>query len=499
MPLSFMGEISPKIGGVMLFIAVLFLLAPGRPQLLDHFPHHDEALAILLGRAVLADRPCDGACAQHTGSVLLHPVAAAIGDRWAGLYGARLVSIGFGFILLGAVIVTGRWLMGEHGGWLSGAILLVQAPFLYVSRMALYDVVAAAFLGVAVACVVAADQHRTEPAAGWWLVAGAVSLAAASLAKYVTVVYLPVFVGVVAWRFRLKQSLWCFVLPLVLVAGWYVWDVLWSRLPAVLGQLENVTQRGQAGFHPIEVLMMLGRWLFWPMLFALVGISLTHHVQPRNLAVEQPWPSRGWWMVAILMALPIPLVHLVTGGVQGLNKNMVQPLIFLAPVAACGLLRFTQPFRMKRSINAQWLLVGVILSAMVWGALRERWWLEHQYPDLGPVVEELQRTVTPNTMVMTDTDALYRYALEGRLPDDHIVLTYWVGYNGLGGEAGALRFVEDQRPDYIILDGYYGQAMLHQRLRTAMGEHYQLRHRWAMPLSWGQRTVELYERKGAIG
>ncbi|MBI3621564.1 MAG: phospholipid carrier-dependent glycosyltransferase [Nitrospirae bacterium] len=485
--------------GLVIMLGV-WLLAPDPSHLLNHFPHHDEALAILLGRAVLAGQSCDGACAQHTGSVLIHPVAAAFGDRWDGLYGARLISVGFGLAALAAVIMTGRLLIGPMGGWLAGALLLTQGPFLYVSRMALYDVVAAAWLAVAMMALVAAEQHRGRWSAGIWLVAAAVSLVGASMAKYVTVWAVPVAFVIVLWRFRLVQALTWFVAPVVLLGGWYVWSVM-PWLPDVMGQARGVTGRGQTGFSVPDIIGMLFHWFCWPAVFAAVGVALASTPLPGR--PQEPAasgriksPPRGVWWVLILAALQIPLIHLGTGAVQGLNKNVVQSLVLLAPVAAYGLLRVTQPFHLPRAVNAQWVVIVALVGALAWGGWRERQWLEHQYPDLTPVGEDLRQAVTPTTVIMTDTDALWRYLMADRLRPDQVVLTYWVDVDGTGGETGAQRFVEAGRANFVLLDGYYGQPDQHERLKEAMGDRYRLRRQWPMRLSWGERTVELYERKG---
>ncbi len=492
-----------KIAYIGLCIAALFLLAPDRAHLLDHALHHDEALAILLGRAQLAGQPCGGACAQHTGSVLIHPTLAALGEGWEGLYGARLISVGFGLLLLAAVAVTGWLLMGPTGGWLAGALLLVQAPFLYISRMALYDVAAASCLGVAVAALIAAERSRASRWAGGWLLVAAISLVGASLAKYVTTLYLPVALAIVLWRFRIVQSLICFVLPAALLGGAYLWQVA-PLLVDVVNQARNVALRGEADFTVMALAGMLARWLSWLSLLALAAFAPTF-VSMRGVSMQgvsmrgrrdRPAVNRAVWLLLVLAALLIPLVHLATGAVQGLNKNVVQALVLLAPAAAYGLLQLSRPFHLARAVNAQWLLIGVVLAGLAWGGVRQRAWLERQYPDLSPVVAELEQVVTPQSVVMADADALFRYALEDRLIQEQVVLSYWVDYDGLGGEAGALHFVGAQRPDYVVLDGYYGESAQHERLKAAMGANYQLRRQWPMRMSWGERSVQVYERKG---
>ena len=498
---------SQRVGLLILMVAMFVIVQAVPSRLLNHALHHDEALSIHLGRAALQHAPCDGACAQHTGSVMMQPMMAAAGDRWGGLFGARLVSVGFGVLLLIMVAATGWQVMGAAGGLLGGVLLLAQAPFLYVSRMALYDVVSTAWLAAAVMCLVTAERRRTQAVAGWWLLGGALSLAAACLAKYVTAIYLLPALAIVLWRWRLRQGLVCFVAPLAVLGWWYASSALWPVLPDVLAQLRNVASRGQATFQWIEITEMLIRWLIWPAVLAAAALGLSGRSsmasdgkEPRTPAAGlDRQPARGFWVVLIALASIVPVVHLATGSVQGLNKNVVQSLLFLSPAAAFGLWSICRAFRIERGINAQGIVIGLVLLLMFAGGLRNRAWLERQYPDLSPVVAELAPLVGPRTVVMTDTDALFRYALEARLPPERVVLTYWVDFEGAGGEAGAVRFVEAQHPDYVVLDGYYGQAAQHERLKQAMGANYQLRRQWPMRMSWGERTVELYERKGVMG
>jgi hypothetical protein len=191
------------------------------------------------------------------------------------------------------------------------------------------------------------------------------------------------------------------------------------------------------------------------------------------------------------------MAHLLTGGVQGLNKNVVQSLIVLAPLGAFGLLELTRPIGLVAGVHVRWAVIGLIVFLMLPGAVRNRTWLEQQYPDLTPVVSELHQLISVDSVVMADTDALYEYLLSDTLSSGRIVLTYWVDYQQATGEAGAVRYLEDRGPDLVVLDGYYGEPDRHRRLRAAMGTGYDLRRQWPLELSWGRRTVELYERKGA--
>jgi len=121
--------------------------------------YHDEALNITMGNQVLGMEYCPG-CAQNTGSVLIHPVMAAIGDRIGGLAGARSVGILFGLGLTVALFGITRSLFTDAHANTAAILTVISSTYIYLSKLATYDIVSACFLAISFWLLVTSKQNQ---------------------------------------------------------------------------------------------------------------------------------------------------------------------------------------------------------------------------------------------------------------------------------------------------------------------------------------------------
>jgi hypothetical protein len=444
---------------------------------------YDEAQAILIGRDVLRGGPCPD-CAQHTGSVYLQPVLAAVAyDRFGpalGHWGARAVSIVFGLIMTVTVYGVGQLLFGTPIGLLGAVLLTLQAPMLYVTRVGLYDSASTMCLGVAVFCL---TRAYTKPArSGAVLFLGGLALGLAALIKFVTAVYLPIGLVLVLWLFGWRRwSVW-FLPGLALVLGWGALVDVVPRL-AVLGNMsESTVALGQAGFTRGEIGQILSRWLLWMALLALLG-----------------WIDKGTRLnVALLcvLALPQPLLHLATGAEQGLHKNIVQSLFFLAPAAAVGVRNtFRDMLRVPRAVDLQPFGYGLLILLMGIFMMKDLRWLEHQYPNTDPAVAYLHDQMGPNSVLMAEESYIYYLYLESNLSLERLYGTYYMDYRNTRGEEAMKRFVRDGVADFIVLS-WYATPDRDRDLVSVMGGRYQQVFEYDGGVSWGTRRVQIFRRVG---
>ncbi|HUJ79665.1 MAG TPA: glycosyltransferase family 39 protein [Nitrospiria bacterium] len=444
---------------------------------------YDEAQAIVIGRDVLRGGPCPD-CAQHTGSVFLHPVLAALAyDRLGpvlGHWGARAVSIVFGLIMTASVYGIGRLLFGAPVGLLGAVLLTVQAPMLYVTRVGLYDSASAAFLAAAAWCL--ARAYTSTAWSGVVLFLGGLVLGLAALIKFVTAVYLPIGVVLVLWMFGWRRwSLWFIPgLALGLVALVPV-DVL-PRL-AVLGSMtESTVALGQAGFTRGEIGQMLSRWLLWMAVLALLGW------------VDKP--TRPKVALLCVLALPHPLIHLVTGAEQGLHKNIIQSLLFLGPVAAVGVGNtFRDMLRVPRAVDLRPFGYGLLILLMGVFMMKNLRWLEHQYPNTDPAVAYLQERLGPHSVLLAEESYIYDLYCDSHLSRDRVYGTYYMEYRNMRGEEAMTRFVRDGVPDFIVLS-WYATPVQDRELVAAMRGEYKRVFEYDGGVSWGTRMVQIYRRVG---
>jgi len=444
---------------------------------------YDEAQAVLIGRDVLLGGSCPD-CAQHTGSVYLHPVLAALAYDYfspaLGHWGARAVSMVFGLIMTATVYGIGQLLFGASIGLLGAVLLTLQAPMLYVTRVGLYDSASAMCLGVAALCT--ARAYAKPAWSGTFLFLGGLALGLAALIKFVTAIYLPIGLVLVLWLFGWRRwSIW-FLPGLALVLGWGMLVDVAPRL-AVLGNMtESTVALGHAGFTRGEIGQMISRWLLWMVAPALLGCV----------------DNGTRFKVALLcvLALPYPFIHLATGAEQGLHKNIVQSLFFLAPAAAVGIRNtFRDMLRVPRAVDLRPFGYGLLILLMGIFMMKNLRWLEHQYPNTDPAVAYLRERIGPKSVLMAEEPYIYYFYLDSELSLNRLYGTYYLDYKNAQGIEAMKQFVRDGVADFIVLTWYATPVQDRDLVAVMRGEYEQV-FDYDGGVSWGTRRVQIYRRIG---
>lgn len=430
--------------------------------------YHDEALNILMGRNVLAGEPCP-ACAQNTGSVLVQPVLAAIGDAVGGLYGARAVGILFGLGLVWIVNMTARTLCSEKLGVISAMIFLFTGTTLYLMKLATYDIIAAFFLGLSF-LLIALSEKKHSP---FLLLAGAFSLFLASITKYVATVFIVPFLIYVLWRQRPLKAFLFFLLPLLASIVAYTFLALYPAREALLGSSASTYEQSQVPFFTLS--RWTFRWVTIPYLLSVFGIF---HKEERKTA-----------LVLILLSTPIILLHLLTGAEQSVNKNVIFSIVLLAPASALGVEQVGRLFSSR--VQSAWVKPFFVVSvlAVVWAfGIHQLRWLERQYPDVSPAIAFFREEGFDGMTVMIDSDygdAVYAYALYDAYPR---ALFFPASNMEKKMKPGNL-------PDFIISDGFYGKKEFRDIAMRYAEASYSPVKDLKLKLSWGIRSVKIFRKR----
>ncbi len=452
---------------------LLFILLYGVIAITWNFDYnsayHDEALNILMGHQVLSSQRCDG-CAQNTGSVLIQPVLAAIGDSIGGLRGARAVGIFFGIGLAIIVYATARLLLSEKHALIAALLFLFSGNTIYLSKLATYDIVSAFFLALSFLFLILSERKQLLHAVGIMLFCGALFLFLAAMTKYVAAVFIPPLLAYIFWRHRIYHAVLFFLLPLLLFISVYIYYALYPVKAVLMGSVTSVYHESQA---PLSVLSnWTFRWVIMPYLLAFFGIF---HEEKGKIAIP-----------LIILSTPIIVFQFLTGAEQSINKNVIFSLIFLMPAAALGIDHMSTLFSSR--IDASWVkpffTISVLLVILVFGIDQLRW-LERQYPDMSEVSDFFKRTGFDGMVVAIDSDygdAVYTYELKEIYPKARFL---------------PLREIQAvyEGPDYVIIDGYYGKNAFRDMARGYIKDGYSLAKKFNISLSWGVRDVQIFSRR----
>ncbi|MFH1755397.1 MAG: hypothetical protein ABIA59_06800, partial [Candidatus Latescibacterota bacterium] len=192
-------------------------------------------------------------------------------------------------------------------------------------------------------------------------------------------------------------------------------------------------------------------------------------------------------VLLIIMALPVLLVHLISGAEQSLNKNVIFSLVFLAPAGALGVEQLATIFAMKSDSKAvrSFFTVAILVIVAVYG-LNNLDWLEKQYPDVKPVIEFFEANGHDGMTVMSNgyDAAIYQYSLPD-YPNAHYVHISSITDSGRSDSA-----------DFILcMDAYYGKQFPCDDYAAYIADDYQLLEVITMPLSWGATDAKIFGRR----
>ncbi len=457
---------------------------------------HDEALNIYMGRQVLAGflgfsgselpdsslqyRLTNYLIPQHTGSVMVQPMLAAIGDHFCGLSGARSVGIFFGLGLTVIVYWITRTLFSDKHGLIAALLFLFSPTPLYLSKLATYDIVSVFFLALSFLLILLSERRVSVIRSCLWLFAGATALFLAAITKYVALVCVFPLIIYVLWRHSFFKALMFFLLPLAIYITLY--GVL-AIAPAWNGPLSGSSigpyKEGRLDISVISE--RIYQWLAIPYLLAI--FAFFHKDSNKTLCTT-----------LILLSLPVLLLHLISGDGRSLNKNVIYAVIFTIPIAAFGVDQVGSLFSMD--IPNPWVkpffLTAILVVLWVFGIHGFKW-LEKQFPDVRPVISFLTKEGSDNMTVAIDSrygepDLVYRYSLEHVFPGGRFFSMSYMD------QSNREKLLTKNYPDFLIVDEFYnGKAPGDAASAYIRQGQFSVRN-FDLPLSWGMQKVIVFKR-----
>lgn len=437
--------------------------------------YHDEALNIVMGNQVLGQEACPG-CPQNTGSVLVQPILAALGDRIGGLEGARGVGIIFGLGLTTSVFfLTRRMFTAEHAN--TAAILtVISSTHIYLSMLATYDIVSACFLALSFWLLIESKTLNSGKAL-LFLSLSSLLLFMAAITKYAVSVFILSFYLYFALSYRNIRRIAIFSFILATLSAIYFFFAL---MPMIGSLGESVSGVYSESHIPIKVIINWAlRWLSIPGVFLAFAAAKS--------------PYRREVIILAFMSIPLILLHLATGAAQSINKNIIFSFVFMMPATAIGLHCMSAVFSgdTGKTLNRYFFAGMLIIVLWVFG-IQDLRWLKHQYPDMSPVIRHIYNYGHNNMQLVIDSDfgnATYAYSLQGKFK---------------GAVYESIREYEARRiiskgtiplPDYIVLDDYHKKKALRDKALEYIGTgRYSLEKTFTIKMSWGDMNVRLYRR-----
>jgi hypothetical protein len=352
-------------------------------------PSLDEGIYITAGlRTMSGQALTDGYMTWFAGS-LLWPLSGAAGYSAAGLTGARIVALSYVVVGLAGVLQATATLFGARARLWAAVFVCGWGAVLGVSRIAEYDALAVAGLGLTMWALTnfVRSDHRG------WLVLGAVTFGVAVVGKYAAAFVVLSLVGFVVLA---RERQWPHDL---LVFG--------ACLSAVL----------LAYFLPFrEQLAVMPGWRIannpsFGATTATIAYTLAWHAAIPTALVAIggafAWRrDRAVGLVLAASALVFPAYHLFAGNTVGASKHVVLGLLPAVPLIGLALSRLASTPRRTGPV-----LAGLLaFTAFGWqqAATAERSW-----PDVRPAADYLASHMEDGQLVLNNGSWPYILSLHG--------------------------------------------------------------------------------------
>ena len=362
---------------VMIGLWYLFCLAT-----LDYNgPFLDEGIYITAGQRTLQGHGLsDGYLGWLAGS-LLWPTLAGIGFKIGGLAGVRALAALFAAIALLACARASANLFGESAGFWTALAFALNAPFLALARMGVYDSTALAGMAVSFWAITQlyTRNHRV------WLVVAAASFTIGMFAKYPTgLMLLPLLaILVVLRKDKATTDIVFFGLVSLALALAFFLPVRGQVAPFIAYRLTHSPGSG------VSVAMVaVDTWNLSAIHLALAICGWFAAKERRLLA-----------SVLVLCLLIWPTYHLALGDTVSKNKHLVLGFLFAYPLVGHLLSRMWQQgahwTRLRRTATTA---IVVVLAATGMTQLPR---LNRAWPDVRPAATYLMKQVVPGQKLLT--------------------------------------------------------------------------------------------------
>jgi hypothetical protein len=331
----------------------------------------DEALYLWAGRTEWTHW-LDGASIRSfdfpgyfSGAPVIYPPLGALADTYAGLAGARLLSLAF---MLGATMLLAsmtRRLYGRKAALFAAALFAGAGSAEFLGAFATYDAMALFLLSAATwLAVKGADQPRLMRRVATYLLAGGL-LALANATKYAAALFDPVVLGMAflaAWRTSgIRRSISCTavmagVAALLIAIGIRLGGAIYWR-----GITLTTLARSSGNVPAIGVLFISGKWIGAIAFLGVCGAA--------TALWSRRWPDR---LIGLLLATAVFMapaeearIHVLTS----LFKHVGFGAWFACAAAGYALAALSRAVSKSKVAAAEKVAVGTVVLASVSGVV----------------------------------------------------------------------------------------------------------------------------------
>jgi hypothetical protein len=433
-------------------------------QLNYNSPFLDEAAYIVIGRQILDGHFGAGieALTWMGGFPFFYPLFSAGAYVLGGIVASRIIVACLGTVLTYLIyrftnqltLLTTTW-QNRMAGIIAAAWFATSTIPLAFERLAIYDTLCF-FLFLFGICMLHKALYEGERR---HYMAAAMLFILSFLAKYITVMYLPIiciftiFLSyIIGGKQGLKVILLYFCLPITFCLGGYIllnWPSLrmYTSNPAV-------SQHQSA-------------WSVWNRYWqytTLTGISAVPGM------IQAFKSRRPLFFILPIFAFWIVPIHMIEGNTGSVDQHSVYTLMFLTPFIGMWLTFILSKEKLR---TAGYLLIFILIGI-------NTLYTYHQLPDhLGywknttSAMNFFVKKVAISDRIIAESDKIAELALYSRIPPDRIIGPFDYSYNGKIGPDAYIETIKQNDIRFIELDNTDFPTETRQKIESFIQGTYQ--------------------------
>lgn len=416
----------------------------------------DEAFYVVIGQQIL-----NGEFSKVAGAIswvgafpFFYPFFSGLFYSLGGIVATRLFNVELGTISVILMFVFARSLKlfpdkfaNNVTGLVAAAIMATAAVPIQLSRLAIYDMLSFTIFLLGLIFYVWALQKKDR----WFYLAAAITIFLAFLAKYIVLIYIPLFI-VSGWFMdekSRKNFTFYFSIPLFLMTALY--GII--NLPKLIEYFSS--QVGDPTTTYSDVISVF--WQFSLPLTLFAGISAL-----------LLWKSKKETIKALLFMGLFPVfVHTVTKNNTSSEQHVFLVLTFLLPLVGAF---FAYIFTKNKLLGILVTSVFVLLNlAYSYPIVRDA---ESFWPDSTEAAEVIKNNVAGDDIILAEgSDTIY-LGLGGAIPISQVIGPFVFDYQGLEGRDAYLKAIDDRYFKLVEIEKVYFSTQDIQAIEAKLAENY---------------------------
>lgn len=366
--------------------------------------------------------------------------------------GGRIFSAMVSFASLAFIFIALRRLgFNDSLAGIATAVVAIQPSHITIARLATYDALCFSLVALTFLLLVEAVQRKSMLIAA----IGGLVMACAVLAKYIVVVYAPLFCCVLLIKPEHRKLGVAYALAGGSVVGYYIFTFWQDLVVLYFGQI--------AGSHAANTtyadLLQITFNYLWPLLLGIVILFKKYH----------SWYNKIVLGVLLFLAIPLVVYHLMNRDVISYYKHLVYPATFLT------LLLFYQWQKMHdKSTSKTYSVIGIAFAVCL--TLNTSLWakdFENGWPDTTQIKNLLQ--VKQDEKILSEDSYLFRNLYYKSHDLGNFSDTNYFDPDGDGqhSDDDIVAAVENKEFAYVYLDRMIRPDVAQRLIDGPLNEHYE--------------------------